>query len=61
MGDLERAIDVAAELSGAPRKTIAIGPKRSFRERLFGPFAEALVDQTASEIERRLLLASLRY
>ena len=61
MGDLDRAIDVAAELSGAPRKTVVIGPKRSFRERLFGSFAEALVDQTASEIERRLLMASLRY
>ena len=61
LGDLDRAIDLASELSGAPRRTVQLGPRRSFRERMFGPFSELLVESVAEEIDRRLWLSSLRY
>ena len=61
VGDLDRAVDMAAELSGAPAKPAFLRPARSFRERILGPFAETLVDAVATEIERRMMTSSLRY
>ena len=61
IGDLERAVDMAAEMAGVPPRPQPLRLRRSFRERLLGPFAESLVDAAASEIERRLLLSALRY
>ena len=61
LGDLDRAIDLAAELSGAPRRTVTIRPRRGMRERIFRPLAGSLVESLAEEMERRLWMASLRY
>ena len=61
LGDLDRAIDLAAELSGAPRRVVHVRPPRTFRERLFGPLAESLVDSAANEMERRLHLGWMMY
>ena len=61
LGDLDDAIDVAAELSGAPRKPMFIRPRRGLRHRVLGPFAESLVESVAEEVERRLWIGSLRY
>ena len=59
-GDLDRAVDLAAELSGAPRRPHFVRPRRGFRERLFAPIAESLVESAAEETERRLRLGLLR-
>lgn len=61
LGDLDRAIDLAAELSGAPRRPVFVRPRRGFRERFFGAMAESLVESVAAEVERRLWLGSFRY
>ena len=61
LGDLDRAVDLAAELSGAPRRPVRVGPRRGLRERLMGPFADALVETTAAEIERRIWSGYLSY
>ena len=60
LGDLDRAVDLAAELSGAPRRPYFVRPKRGFRERLLAPIAESLVESAAEEAERRLWLGLLR-
>jgi len=54
LGDLSRAIDIAAELSGSPRRPVKLTPRRGFRERLTGQFADSLVQATTDEIERRI-------
>jgi ClpP class serine protease len=61
LGDLDRAVDVAAELSGAPRRLLRLRPPRSLRERLLRPAAESLVDAAISEVERRVMVSGLRY
>ena len=60
LGDLDRGIDLAAELSGAPRRPVRMGPRRGLRARLLAPFAESLVETTVSEVERRLWAGYLR-
>ena len=54
LGDLDRAIDLAAELSGAPRRPVFARPRRSIRRRIFGPLVASLVELGADEVERRL-------
>ncbi len=61
LGDLDRAIDLAAELSGAPRRPVWVRPRRGFRTRLTAPFAEALVQTAVLEVERRLWAGYLKY
>jgi protease-4 len=62
LGDLDQAIDMAAEAAKIPRRRVVqLAPRRGWRERLFGPFAESLVESVSSEIERRIWLNSLRY
>ena len=60
LGDLDRAIDLAAELSGSPRRPVFMRPRRGMRERIFGNVAESLVESVAAEVESRLWLESLR-
>ena len=60
LGDLDRAIDLAAELSSAPRRPVYVRPRRGLRERLFGPLADSMVTSVAEEIERRLWMGSFR-
>ncbi len=61
LGDVDRAIDIAAELSGAPRRPVAVRPRRGLRDRLFGAAAESLVDSLAAELERRMWASFFRY
>jgi protease-4 len=59
IGDLERAIDVAAELGNTPRRPVWVHPKRSLREMLTGAMGTSFVDALATRLEERLL--SSRY
>ena len=61
LGDLEHSIDLAAELSGAPRNPVFMRPHRGLRERLFGGASASLVESVADQIEQRLWNNSLRY
>jgi len=60
LGDLDTAVDRAASAAGCSKRVVRMGPRRGFRQRLLGPFAETLVDSVSSEIERRLWVESLR-
>jgi protease-4 len=53
LGDLERAIDVAAELGDAPRNPVWTRPKRSLREIISSTFAGAMANEIASQFEER--------
>jgi protease-4 len=63
LGDLERAIDVAAEMANAPRKPVWMRPHRGLREVLntmvAGSVASSLIYEVAAQVEERL--ASSRY
>ncbi|MDP7104496.1 MAG: signal peptide peptidase SppA [SAR202 cluster bacterium] len=59
-GDLDRAIDVAAALAGAPRNPIFLRPQRGLRERLMGPFADSLVGAVVEQIDQKLWQNRLR-
>ena len=61
LGDLQRAIDIAAELSGAPRKPVFMRPSRSLRARLFGAMADSMVEAVADGIERRMQNDAMRF
>ena len=54
LGDLERAIDLAAQLGNAPRRPVWMKPKRSIREVLSGMMSTTLVDAIATRLEDRL-------
>ncbi len=60
LGDLDHAIDIAAELSGAPRNPVFMRPRRGLRELLFGPLAESAVTAMADQVEQRLWPGRLR-
>jgi protease-4 len=63
LGDLERAIDVAAEMANAPRKPVWMRPHRGLREVLntmvAGSVASSLIYEVTAQVEERL--ASSRY
>lgn len=63
LGDLERAIDLAAELADAPRKPVWVKPKRSLRELIAGMASSTFVDAVANRLEERLYSAryNVRY
>ena len=61
LGDLDKAIDMAAELSGAPRKPVFIRPRRGIIQRITMPVAESLIGSVATEVERRMWMGALRY
>jgi protease-4 len=54
-GDIEDAIDWAAELSGAARKTRLVRPKRGLRDLLLGRASFALAESISAEVEANLL------
>jgi protease-4 len=54
LGDLERAIDIAAELGNTPRKPVWVKPKRSLREVISSMTANTLVDAIATRLEDRI-------
>jgi len=55
LGDLERAIDLAAELGNAPRKPVWLRPKRGLREMVSSLVGTSVVDAVATRLEERLL------
>ena len=60
-GDLDRAIDIAAELSGAPRRPVFVRPRRNIRKRIFGPLVASLMELGVDEVERRLGMETSLY
>ena len=60
LGDLERAIDLAAELSGSQRNPVWLRPKKNIREVLSSAMgtssiASSLVDAVFTRLEERLM------
>jgi protease-4 len=55
LGDLERAIDVAAELGNAPRRPVWLKPRRGLREVLGSMIGTSMVDAITNRLEERLL------
>jgi protease-4 len=54
LGDLEHAIDVAADLAKAPRKPVWVRPKRGLREVLTSLAASSFAAELAGQVEDRL-------
>ena len=54
LGDLERAIDLAAELGNAPRRPVWLKPRRGLREVLSSMTGASLVTAVADQLEERL-------
>ena len=54
LGDLDRAIELAANAAGIAKRPVYLRPSRGLRARLLGPAAESLVESVADQIERRL-------
>ncbi|MBI2873332.1 MAG: signal peptide peptidase SppA [Chloroflexi bacterium] len=54
LGDLERAIDLAAELSGAPRRVVLVQPRVPLRERLLRGMGSAMVESALDSLEEHL-------
>jgi protease-4 len=54
VGDLERAIDLAAELSGAPRKPVWTHPKKGLRDALSAMVGTSMAAEIALQLEERL-------
>jgi protease-4 len=60
IGDLERAIDIAAELGDTPRKPVWLKPRRGLRDVLGTMVAGTMVDEVVTRLEERLT-ASYNY
>ena len=54
VGDLDRAVDMAAKAAGISKRTVYMRPQRNFMERLLGPVTDSLVGSIAADVERRL-------
>ncbi len=54
VGDLDTAIDVAVELSGAPRKPVWMHPRRGLREALSSMMGASMAGEIAAQLEERL-------
>jgi protease-4 len=54
VGDLERSIELAAEMGRVRRRPIWVRPRRPFLERLVGRFAQSLAEEVVGEVEKRL-------
>ncbi len=54
LGDLGRALDVAAELGNVARRPVWVKPRRGLRELLSTMVASSFVDAVASKLEERL-------
>jgi protease-4 len=53
LGDLERAIDLAAELGEVPRRPVWMRPRRGLRDLLSANMASAFMDEIAARVEER--------
>ena len=54
IGDLERAVELAADAAGVPARSAPVRLRRPLLERLVGRFAVSLAGAVADEIEARL-------
>lgn len=54
LGDLERAIDLAAELGNSARRPVWLKPRKTLRDVLSGMMGTSMVDAVANRIEERL-------
>lgn len=54
LGDLDRAIDIAAELAGIPPNPMFLRTRRNLRQMLFGSMAESLVQAVSKQIEQKI-------
>ncbi len=54
LGDLDSAIDMAAELGKTPRKVRYVKPKRNLRSLLMSRLASALVEEVGVKLEQSL-------
>ena len=54
LGDLDRALELAARTAGIPKRPVYLRPRRGLRERILGSLADSLVESVADQIERRL-------
>lgn len=54
IGDLERAVEIAAEMAGVPAKSVPVRIRRPLLGRLVDRFANTLARSVADEIEARL-------
>jgi protease-4 len=61
IGDLDHAIDVAAELADAPRHPVWLHPRRNLREVLSTMIATAFVGEIATRVEESLYSRSQYY
>ena len=55
LGDLQRSIDIAAELSGAPRNPVWMRPRRNLRDVLSSVVGTSMVDAVVDRLEERLM------
>ena len=53
LGDLERAIDIAAELGDVARKPVWVHPKKGLRDVLSSMMAGSMVTEVANQLEER--------
>jgi hypothetical protein len=61
LGDLERAIDIAAELGETPRKPVWLKPKKTLRDLLSSAVAGSFVSEVADRLEERIYGGSQYY
>jgi protease-4 len=61
LGDLDRAIDIAAELGDSPRKPVWMRPKRGLRDLVSTMVAGAFVNEVVSQLEDRFYNRSQYY
>lgn len=54
IGDMETALDLAAQLGDVPRRVFYARPKRPMFQRLFSRFSSSLVEEISVDLERRL-------
>jgi protease-4 len=54
LGDLERAIDIAAELGNVARKPVWVRPKRGLRDLVTSLAAASIVSEVLAQVEERL-------
>jgi len=52
LGDLERALDLAAELGKVPRRTYQVRPRRPLLERILQPAVSSVTEAALGEIEK---------
>lgn len=60
LGDLETAVERAAQMAGCRKAVVRMGPRKSLGQRLLRPLSESLVESVAGELERRLWVQALR-